>query len=180
MKWLLMLICLIGLLQPQTLYAHDLDVEILRARLICGGTKFFAESKFVELAPALQIITVKIGRNKPAIKVDLRQIKMSYPFELGAIKGIASFVSQWQCRKTLKGHVLVLWYACPQDLREDVPLAFCSSTREWERYVALDGSLLDRGFSFDDARYDQLRATLGYDMDPSHATDEGLFISIHR
>ncbi len=85
-------------------------------------------------------------------------------------------VSAWQCRKTPAGHVLVLWYYCPQTLREDVPAAMCSVTSEWERYVALDGSLLDRGFSIDDVRYDALRAKLGYHNKPDQAFDEGPFI----
>ena len=115
---------------------------------------------------------------RTATTVDLRETRISYPFELGATKGLSSFVSDWQCRRTPKGHVLVLWYACPQDLREDVPDALCSLTREWERYVALDGSLMDDGFSFDDPRYEKLRAELGYPDKPDEAMDEGPFIFI--
>ena len=174
-----MLTCLVGMLRPQPLYARNSDVEIHRIRLVCGGTRFFARSEFIRFAPVSQIITATLKGNKLAAPVDLRQTKISYPFELGAIRGLASFVSDWQCRKIRNAHVLVLWYTCPQDLRENVPQALCSSTGEWERYIALDGSLLDQGFSVDDTRYDALRATLGYDVDPSHAVDDGPFISIH-
>lgn len=179
MKWLLMLICLAGTLRPQPLRARSSGVEIHRARIVCGGTQFLAKSEFIRFAPIAQMITAIFERNKPAVRVDLRQTKVSYPFELGTLKGLASFVSDWQSRETPIGRVLVLGYTCPLDLRENVPQALCSSTGEWERYIALDGSLLDRGFSFDDPRYDKLRATLGYDVDPSHAVDEGQFISIH-
>ncbi len=116
---------------------------------------------------------------RTATPVDLRQTRISYRRELGNTKGLSSFVSGWQCRRTPAGHVLVLWYVCPEDLREDVPQALCSLTREWERYVALDGSLLDNGFSFDDARYEKLRTELGYPDKPDEAFDEGPFLSIH-
>nr|WP_321985687.1 2-dehydropantoate 2-reductase N-terminal domain-containing protein [uncultured Lichenicoccus sp.] len=72
--------------------------------------------------------------------------------------------------------------SCPQDLEEDVPAALCSLTRVWLRYVAVAGSLLDRGFSFDDSRYDALRARLGcHDKPPGQATeDDGPFIDFFR
>ena len=179
MRWLLMFICLAGVLRPQPLYARNFDVEIHKAGLVCGGTKFFTKSEFIRLAPVSQTITAIFKGNKLAALVDLRQTRILYPFELGTIRGLASFVSDWQCRKTRNGHVLVLGYTCPLDLREAVPQALCSSTGEWTRYIALDGSLLDQGFSFDDIRYDKLRSALGYDVNPSHAVDDGPFISIH-
>lgn len=182
MKWVLMLACLTGFCWPQILCARSPDVELHRASLICGGTHFFVKSEFIESAPVSQVMTARTGSTKPAVLVDLRQTRISYPSELGAAKGLASLVSEWQCRKTPTGHVLVLWYSCPQDLREDVPAALCSFTGEWIRYVALDGSLLDQGFSFDDLRYDALRAKLGYhDKPPDQASyDDGPFIDFLR
>ena len=132
----------------------------------CGGTRFFVRSEFIRSAPVSQVMTAREGSSKSAVTVDLRQARVPYPFELGAAKGLPSLVAAWQCRKTPTGHVLVLWYYCSLTLREDVPAKFCSSTNEWERYIALDGSLLDRGFSFEDIRYDALRANLGYHDKP--------------
>ncbi len=176
MKWVLLLACLAGFCRPQILCARSPHVELHKASLICGGTRFFVKSELIRSAPVSQVMTARAGSTKPAVLVDLRQTKVSYPYELGAAKGLASFVSAWQCRTTPTGHVLVLWYYCPQTLREDVPAAFCSSTSEWERYVALDGSLLDQGFSFEDMRYDALRAKLGYHDKTDQASDEGPFI----
>ncbi|WP_428374732.1 hypothetical protein [Lichenicoccus sp.] len=160
-------------------------VEIYKASLICGGTRFSEETKVVNSVPvSVPVSQVITARAEPGmtVSIDLRQVKIPYPFELGSAKGLASVVSGWQCKKTPTGHVLVLYYYCPQDLREDVPAALCSFTREWLRYVALNGSLLDRGFSFDDIRYDALRAKLGYhDKPPDQATDDdGHFIDFFR
>lgn len=182
MNWVLLLACLAMFCRPQTLCARSPDVELHKASLICGGTGFSVRSKFIRSAPVSQVMKAHTGSTKPAVLVDLRLSRMSYPIELGAARGLTSFVSAWQCRKTPTGYVLVLWYSCPQDLPEHAPAAACSVTREWERYVALDGSLLDRGFSFDDLRYDALRARLGYhDKPPDQASeDEGPFIDFLR
>ena len=115
---------------------------------------------------------------KLRVQALFRQTRVSYPLEVGAPEGLASFVSEWQCRKAPNGHVLVLWVICPQDFLEEIPAALCSSTGEWERYVGLDGGLLDRGFSFEDIRYDALRSELGYHDKPDQAGDEGRFLSI--
>ena len=176
MKWALMVACLAGIWQPQDLCARSPHVELHKASVICARTRFFVRTEFIKSAPVSQVMTARTGSAKATVTVDLRQTRVAYPFELGAAKGLASFVSAWQCRKTPTGHVLVLWVICSQTLQEDVPAAFCSSTSEWERYVALDGSLLDRGFSFEDIRYDALRAKLGYHDKPDQASDEGSFI----
>lgn len=179
MRWLLMLICLAGMLRPHPLYARTPGVERRDATLVCGGTKFIEKSEFIQFAPVSQTITATLNGKKSAVPVDLRQSRIPYPSELQGKRGLTSFVSGWQCRHALGGHVLVLWYNCPQDLGEDVPQVFCSSTGEWERYVGLNGSLLDQGFSFEDSRYDALRARLGYHDKPDQAQDEGPFIWIH-
>lgn len=183
MKWALMLTCLAGSCWPQNLCARGPHVELRKANLICGGTHFFVRGDFIRSGtvsvPVAQAMTARTGSAKRAVPVDLRQTSVAYPLELGAGKGLASFVSGWQCRRTPMGHVLVLWVICSQDLLGEIPPAFCSSTGEWERYVGLDGSLLDRGFSFEDSRYDALRARLGYHDKPDQAGDEGPFISIH-
>ena len=183
MKWVLMLTCMAGSCWPQSLCARNPHVELRKASLICGGTQFFVRGKFIRSVsvsvPVSQAMMARTGSTRRAVPVDLRQTKVSYPLELGAAKGLASFVSGWQCRKTPAGHVLVLWVICSQDLLDEIPAALCSSTGEWERYIGLDGSLLDRGFSFEDIRYDTLRAKLGYHDKPDQAGDEGQFISIH-
>lgn len=140
---------------------------------------FSAKSKFVWDIPVSQSIIVTLRSSKPPRSVDLRQTRIPHPFELGSRKGLASYVEGWECRKVPHGHVLLLWYACPQDLREHAPEALCSSTGEWERFVATSGHLLDRGFSTEDSRYEKLQAELGYDVDPNHAEADEPFISIH-
>ena len=176
MRWALLLACLVVFCRSQILLARSPHIELHKASLSCGGTRFLVRSEFIRSAPVSQVMTARRGSTKTITQVDLRQTRISYPFELGAAKGLASLVAAWQCKKTPMGHVLVLWYYCPLTLREDVPAAFCSSTNEWERYVALDGSLLDRGFSFEDLRYDALRAKLGYHDKPDEPSDEGTFI----
>ena len=111
-------------------------------------------------------------------KVDLRETSFVLHRDMPGRRALTSFVFEWQCRKTPSGHVLALMYVCPDDLGDDVPEQFCSATKEWERYVSTEGELLDRGYSFDDLRYQALRASLGYHDDPQRPTDEGSFTSI--
>ena len=179
MRWALILGCLAGFCRPQVLCARGTDLELHAASLICGGTRFLARTEIVRSVPTSQTIDAFAENGKSPVQVDLRQTRISYPFELGTRKGLASFVSGWQCRKTPMGRILVLWYVCPQDLRENVPDRLCSITGEWERYVAMDGSLLDQGFSFDDPKYDGLRAKLGYHDRPDQRVDDGRFTHIH-
>jgi hypothetical protein len=78
--------------------------------------------------------------------------------------------------ETATTHVLILWYDCPQVLPDDPPRRFCSDSGEWSRDVAMDGSLLDRGFGLglglglasgdSDPREAALRARLG--LPPDH------------
>ena len=163
-----------------SLHCYAAQPTFAAASMKCGNTRFYVRTKFENDIAVEQTIeakfTGKIGRKE----VDLRQTKVVIPFELGDVRALSSSVTEWQCKKTRVGQVLVLWYACRQDLREDLPDTLCSQTSEWERYISTSGDVLDYGYSFDDPRYADLRARLGYhDNPPDQATIEDPFLPTH-
>ncbi len=116
---------------------------------------------------------------KVATTVDLREPTFVLHREMPGTRVLASFAIGWQCRRTPAGHVLVLWYNCPDDLAESVPQEFCTPDKECERYISTSGQPMDSGFARDDKRYGPLRATLGYHDDaPGQSGDEGSFAPI--
>ena len=162
------------------LHSQAAEVSSAAASIRCGDTRFSIKTKFRNDIAIEQTLNARFVGRGGSKKVDLRQTKVLFPFELRDIKAPSSSVTGWQCKKTPTGHVLVLWYACRQDLREDLPDTLCSQTLEWERYISTSGDVLDYGYSFDDPRYVGLRARLGYhDNPPDQATYEDPFISTH-
>ena len=86
---------------------------------------------------------------------------------------MADEVGFWGCATTPKGQ---RWYDCPQLLPDAVPRRFCSESGEWYRYVATDGTLLDKGVGLgaglgdSDPRERGLRIRIGLPPDEEHVT----------
>ncbi len=55
---------------------------------------------------------------------------------------------------------------------------YCTVTREWTRYVGLNGLLLDEGFSLEDKRYRLLDRQLGLPDYFNGATHEEVMIPV--
>ncbi len=128
---------------PST-YRQDTKTTILK----CGGTRFTATTHSVNSYVTRQEMWARLpGRTGPR-HVDLHQSTFALHGDLDVpgLPVVADEVGFWGCATTSKGHVLMLWYDCPQMLPDDVPRRFCSESGEWYRYVATDGTLLDKGF----------------------------------
>ncbi len=141
------------------------------AVLTCGGTRFTAITHSVHDYVTTQEMWARPPGAKQARPVDLRQSTIVLTRIVPGLVVVADEVGLWGCARTSKGHVLILWYDCPQLLPDDVPARFCSQSGEWYRYVATDGTLLDKGFGLGrglgdtDPRERGLRAGLGLPPD---------------
>ncbi len=147
--------------------------EVTRATsLTCGGTRFTAITHRVHDYTTAQEMWVHPSGAKRMRPVDLRQSTFVLRRIVPGLAVVADEIGQWGCAKTRNGHVLMLWYDCPQLLPADLPARFCSETGEWYRYVAADGTLLDKGFGLGRGMGDTgprekgLRARLG--LPPDH------------
>ena len=141
--------------------------------LTCGGTRFTATTRMTEWLVTRQ----DMWAHRPGMgarRVDLRQATFALHDRVPGLRVVADEIGFWGCAATPKGHVLMLWYDCPQFMPENVPARFCSESGEWYRYVATDGTLLDKGFGLgrglgdSDPRERGLRIRLGLPPDQEH------------
>ena len=146
--------------------------------LTCGGTRFTATTYIVGGYVTKQEMWARRPGMTGSRRIDLRQSTFTLHGDLDfpGLPIVADEVGFWGCATTPKGHVLMLWYDCPQALPDDVPRRFCSESGEWYRYVATDGSLLDKGFGLgaglgdSDPRERGLRIRIGLPPDEEHVT----------
>jgi hypothetical protein len=147
-------------------------IETVTATLDCGGTHFRALTRSVHDDVVGQDMWAHPAGAHPARRVELRESRFVLRRGVPGLAVLADEVAFWGCAETATTHVLILWYDCPQVLPDDPPRRFCSDSGEWYRYVAMDGSLLDRGFGLGlglgdtDPREAALRARLG--LPPDH------------
>ena len=145
--------------------------EINTVSLSCGGTRFTAISHSVHTYATAQEIWAYPASARYGHKVDLREFTFGLRHGVPGLTVLADRIGLWGCATTSKGSILILWYDCPRLLPEDVPSHFCSDSGEWYRYVAPNGSLLDKGFGLgrglrdSDPRERGLRVRLGLPPD---------------
>ena len=169
--------CMIGMVAAR-------GEEVRTTTLTCGGTRFTAITRSVHHEVTGQEMWARPSGARRARPVDLRQSTFVLRRGLPGLAVVADEVGFWGCAKTRSGHVLMLWYDCPQLLPEDVPARFCTDTGEWYRYVATDGRLLDKGFGLGrglgdaDPREKALRARLGLPADHENVRFRGVVVPI--
>ena len=106
-----------------------------------------------------------------ARKINLRQSTFVLHRIMPCLAVVADEIGLWGCATTPKAHVLILSYDCSRLLPDDPPARFCSKSGEWYRYIAMDGTLLDKGFGLGfgtrdaDPRESGLRLRLGLPPD---------------
>ena len=157
---------------PSTYHRHTRTVD-----LTCGGTRFTATTYRVNDYVTRQVMWARVPGVAGTRHVDLRQSTFTLRDDpdVPGLPVVADEVGFWGCAATPRGHVLMLWYDCPQLLPE-VPRRFCSESGEWYRYVATDGTLLDKGFGLgaglgdSDPRERGLRIRIGLPPDEEHVT----------
>lgn len=148
----------------------------MRASIECGGTEFSAETLTLDLATISQTIVARPQGREPGT-VDLREHSFVLHHNMLGLRMAAAAVTAWQCLKTPTGHVLELWYSVDELFADRPPKEFYSPNKEWQRYASTESELLDRGYGFDDPRYDALRARLGF-RDSSSNKGDSPFVSI--
>ena len=145
--------------------------EVRTTTLTCGTTRFTMTTHSVQNYVTRQGMWARPSGGRLVRKVDLRQPTFMLRRVRPGLAVVAGEISLWGCATTPKAHVLILYYDCSQILPTKPPARFCSKSGEWYRYIAMDGTLLDKGFGlgFDssdaDPREGKLRFRLGLSPD---------------
>ena len=145
--------------------------EVKTTVLTCGTTRFIITTHSVQNYVTNQKMWARPSDGGLARQVDLRQSTFTLRRVRRGLNVVADEISLWGCATTPKTHVLILYYDCPQILPTRPPARFCSKSGEWYRYIAMDGTLLDKGFGLGfgtrdaDPRESGLRIRLGLSPD---------------
>ncbi len=145
--------------------------EARTSTLICGATRFTITTHSVQNYVTRQEMWTHPSGGGQIRKVDLRQPTFVLRRVIPGLTVVADEISLWGCATPPKAHVLILDYDCSQILPNSPPARFCSKTGEWYRYIAMDGTLLDKGFGLGcvtreaDPREGRLRIRLGFSPD---------------
>ena len=145
--------------------------EVKTTTLTCGTTRFTMTTHSAQNYVTKQEMWAHPPNGGQIRRVDLRQSTFVLRRVTPGLAVIADEIGLWGCAATPKANVLILYYDCSRLLPNDPPSRFCSKTNEWYRYVAMDGTLLDKGFGLGfgirhaDPRESGLRIRLGLPPD---------------
>ncbi len=140
--------------------ATNPDNYVTNTSLNCGGSRFTISTHYLYSGAVSQQIVLHRHDARDKM-IDLREMRIVQTAFGKSDPALNSWVEEWQCERTRKRPVLVLLYMCNMGMTNRDIDRYCTITREWVRYIDLNGNLLDKGFMREDERYRALERHLG-------------------